>query len=158
MSKQLDSAHTSVRLRNKALEAIRKTGRPMAATEIIDYIREHNPQLWNSISEKCDNYVRIILNLTRGSALLKYKPLKPIRGIDKRTSFFGLADVKYPEDQWVRFIPNPPTRKHKEKVAPKVEEPPKEEKDSSEQNSIFASLNLIFKDVIAEEDGTFAPY
>ena len=96
-----DPNQTSTKLRNKALEIIREVGRPMASHEIANWIREHDLELADLLKEKCSDYVRIILSVTQDSAIVKYKSLTPIPGVDKRSTFYGLSDQQYRKDEWI---------------------------------------------------------
>ena len=100
-----DAHHTSARLRNRTMEILEKMKRPMAACEIENWLRTNDSKLWKDVSEKCEDYVRIILSLTSSDILLKFKPIKQIQGIDKRATFFGLAKESYDPKQWRQFVP-----------------------------------------------------
>ena len=163
-----DAAHTSAKLRNKAMEIIKKTGRPMAASEIEVWLRAHDHHLWKDISSKCEDYVRIILSLTRETSLLKYKPIRPIQGIDKRSTFFGLASVQYPEDQWKTFTPRPTHKQNQTDLEQATfssgeevtyqEEPiqPRLESDPEPIGDIFSALSAIFDNVTIEDESWFS--
>ena len=98
-----DITNTSVRLRKKAIEAIMKERRPLAVQEIKEYIRISDKELWDEVSEKCNDYIRVILSMTKSTVFAKYKSKTPVQGIDRRSSYYGLASETYPEGQWERF-------------------------------------------------------
>lgn len=96
-----DPSLSSTQLRQKAYNIIRQSDRPMASSEIEKWIRNHDYDLWCKVSAKCKDYVRVILSQTRGKTIMKYRALKPISGIDKRATFYGLYGRKYPTDMWI---------------------------------------------------------
>lgn len=148
-----NSQHTSSKLRNKSLEIIKKMGRPMAASEIEIWLRIHEPELWQDIAGKCEDYVRIILSLTRSSVLLKYRPLKPIQGIDKRSTFFGLTSEKYDSAQWETFTPK---STHAKSLMKKHQNKSKEHKKKIIQKDIDR-VNTIF-DGLGDDDTFFGAW
>jgi hypothetical protein len=92
----------SNRLRDAALNAIRESGRPMAASEIEDWVNLNAPILAQELSTKCYDYVRIILSLSPYDVLVKYKPTSPREGLDYRCAFYGVAGFKYDSDEWIQ--------------------------------------------------------
>ena len=72
----------------------------MASHEIEAWVRENDQELAGLIKEKCSDYVRIILSVTQDSQIIKYKSLGPIPGVDKRSTFYGLAEKNYNKDEW----------------------------------------------------------
>ena len=129
-----DAYHVSSRLRIKACEIISKMGRPMAASEIEIWLRLHEKPLWKDVSSKCEDYVRIILSLTQKEKLLKFRPTKPIEGIDKRSTFFGLASEQYDQDQWRQFVPQSTHEKSLMKAFIVDEKPTKKVKSIPKKN------------------------
>lgn len=116
-------------MRNAAITAIGKFGRPITAHELETWIAENDKDLCNAISEKCYDYVRIILSLTPATMITKYKAYESIPGVDKRAAFYGLADQTYDSEVWTA-------------VKRKGSKPPKR-----------ASINLRNKSKIARSDG-----
>lgn len=102
-SKQ-NTSHTSAKLRVRAMQAITEAKRPLAASEIESSLRINDHHLFKEISAKCGDYLRVILSLTHSDVFSKYKPTKPIHGIDRRAIFFGLADGDYDPEQWKRVV------------------------------------------------------
>lgn len=96
-----DPSLSSTQLRQKAFQVIKQSDRPMASCEIEKWIRNNDYDLWCKVSSKCKDYVRVILSQTRGKTITKYKAIKPIPGIDKRSTFYGLYGRSYPSDSWV---------------------------------------------------------
>jgi len=92
---------TSSRVRSKSLEIIQSSNRPLSVHEIEIYLRMHDPILWNEVSSKCSNYLRIILSTTKRDIITKYKSKIPLYGIDKRALFFGKTGVKYNQADWI---------------------------------------------------------
>ena len=90
----------SVKIRSKSKEIILHEGRPMTASEIEATIRAYEPKLWSEISKKCNDYIRIILSLSKGNIFPKYRSLHLIQGIDKRSIFFGVDGEYYDEAIW----------------------------------------------------------
>ena len=90
----------SVKIRAKSKEIILHEGRPMTASEIEATIRAYEPKLWSEISKKCNDYIRIILSLSKGNIFPKYRSLHLIQGIDKRSIFFGVEGEYYDEAIW----------------------------------------------------------
>ena len=95
-----DPNQTSTKLRQKAIEIIRNSDRPLASHEIEIWVRDHDPELAELIKEKCSDYVRIILSVTQDNQIVKYKSLGPIPGVDKRSTFYGLTEKNYNKDEW----------------------------------------------------------
>lgn len=95
-----DPNQTSTKLRLKAIDVIKNSKRPLASHEIQDWIRENDEELYKLISQKCSDYVRIILSVTQDSPIIKYKSLTPIQGVDKRLTFYGLMDKNYNKNEW----------------------------------------------------------
>ncbi|EAY10474.1 hypothetical protein TVAG_483850 [Trichomonas vaginalis G3] len=87
----------------KALQIIKQQKRPMAVLEIQNYIRDNEKDLWQEMEQKCNDYVRIILSLTKNKLISKYKPVHPVPGIDKRATFYGIASEKYPNESWIKL-------------------------------------------------------
>lgn len=96
-----DPSLSSTQLRQKAFTVIKNSDRPMASCEIEKWIRNNDYDLWCKVSSKCKDYVRVILSQTRGKTIAKFKALKPIPGIDKRSTFYGIYGRTYPADAWV---------------------------------------------------------
>lgn len=107
---QGDFTHTSTKLRMKAIDIIKQAGRPLSTHEIECNLRNNDPYMWSEISSKCSDYVRIILSLTRGSIIVKFKSLKPLKGIDRRATFFGLSTELYPENEWIKQKETPKSK------------------------------------------------
>ncbi|EAY08781.1 hypothetical protein TVAG_188680 [Trichomonas vaginalis G3] len=96
-----DPSLSSTQLRQKAYTVIKNSDRPLASCEIEKWIRNNDYDLWCKVSAKCKDYVRVILSQTRGKTIAKFKSLKPIPGIDKRSTFYGIYGRAYPSDSWV---------------------------------------------------------
>jgi hypothetical protein len=92
---------TSLRLRHAAVLAIEGVHRPMTAHEIEKWVAKYHPDLWEEISEKCYDYVRIILSLTPEDAIVKYKCRSSFPGADRRACFYGLEDAGYDPTIWI---------------------------------------------------------
>jgi hypothetical protein len=97
-----DPNHTSTRLRLAALRALNEVGRPVTAHEIEHWLTTNDPELWTEVSEKCYDYVRMILSLTRNNAIVKYRSCEIRPGVDKRVSFYGLPSAEY-GDGWIQI-------------------------------------------------------
>lgn len=95
-----DPSLSSTQLRQKAYSVIKNSDRPLASSEIEKWIRNNDYDLWCKVSNKCKDYVRVILSQTRGRIIAKFKALKPVPGIDKRSTFYGLYGRSYPADAW----------------------------------------------------------
>lgn len=95
-----DPTLSSTQLRQKAFNVIKNADRPLASIKIEKWIRNNDYELWSKVSNKCKDYVRVILSQTRGDLIAKFKALKPVAGIDKRSTFYGLCSRKYPSDAW----------------------------------------------------------
>jgi hypothetical protein len=97
-----DAATTpaSSRLRAACLHALADLKRPISAHEVERWVEEHDRALWNDISQKCYDYVRIILSLTSDGTSVKYKSLIGVSGVDPRASFYGLSNTTYDPTQW----------------------------------------------------------
>lgn len=101
-----DPSLSSTQLRQKAYNVIKNSDRPMASCEIEKWIRNNDYDLWCKVSSKCKDYVRVILSQTQGKTISKFKALKPISGIDKRSTFYGIYGRNYPSDAWVATSDN----------------------------------------------------
>ena len=95
-----DSQYLSSRIRTKAYEIIKAEGRPLSPSELESIIREQDQELWAEISNKCSDYIRIILSLSKEPHFVKYTSAVSIKGIDKRSLFFGVEGQSYPASQW----------------------------------------------------------
>jgi hypothetical protein len=99
-SAMTDMFPTSAKLRLAAISAVKELRRPIAAHELERWIAIRDPSLWNEISKKCYDYVRIILSITTDNSIIKYKHNTPFPGIDCRSGFFGLPDGHYDPLLW----------------------------------------------------------
>ena len=90
----------SSRIRAKAHDIIMEAGRPLSPTEIESLIRDQDENLWSEISNKCSDYIRIILSLSKEPRFVKYVSAVSLKGIDKRSLFFGCEGQTYPASQW----------------------------------------------------------
>ena len=160
---QGDLNHTSTKLRVKAVEIIKNAKRPLSTHEIESHLRIHEPYMWCEISEKCSDYVRIILSLTRSDIVKKYKSKRQIRGIDKRATFFGLTSEQYSELDWIEVgdsikkntnIENNISISDQEKNNTSPIE--KGNNSDTSEESISESINSIFENY--EEDSWFSWY
>ena len=97
---ELKILHTSDKLRYQCKEIIQYYGKPLAPIEIETYIRMNNYSLYIELQTKCKDYIRIILSQNKNNDFVKYKSLLTIKGIDKRTIFFGLPNIIYSELEW----------------------------------------------------------
>jgi hypothetical protein len=79
------------------MKALGDVGRPLTAHELEEWLASKDPELWNEVSGKCYDYMRMILSLTRNNAIVKFKPTVQVRGHDKRVAYYGLPDGKYDE-------------------------------------------------------------
>jgi hypothetical protein len=96
----IDMFPTSAKLRLAAISAVTELRRPIAAHELERWIAIRDPILWNEISGKCYDYVRVILSITNDNSIIKYKHNTPFPGIDCRSGFFGLPDGHYDPVLW----------------------------------------------------------
>jgi hypothetical protein len=96
-----DPNHTSTRLRLAAVRALNEIGRPVTAHEVEQWLTSNDPDLWAEVSEKCYDYVRMILSLTRNSAIVKYRSREIRQGVDRRVAFYGLPSANY-DDGWIQ--------------------------------------------------------
>lgn len=122
-SSEGDSSYTSTKLRATAMKAIESIKRPMSAHEIEHWISQHDKRFWREVSTKCYDYVRIILSVTK-EKLVQYKCKTQMRGIDRRAVFYGLSNVNYDPNIWMRvgghhtteatILPLPPELTHSE--------------------------------------------
>lgn len=135
-----DPNQTSTKLRNAAVEVIKEKKRPLASHKIETWIRENDKQLSDLISSKCSDYVRIILSVTQDNCIVKYKSLQPVPGVDKRSTFYGLADANYSPSEWTLLGSKPIKNK---KAAPKKLPPPV----IVQPKSIVASPVIEFPDL-----------
>ena len=141
-----DITNTSSRLRKKAIEIILKAKRPMAVSEIRNYIRNNDPEMWNEISEKCNDYVRVILSLTKNTLITKYRCLRPIHGIDRRSTFYGLTSTKYSEEEWRKLDDDYSPKKDDAKCSSPKKAPipkPIEVKSEKEEKSAEQALSEL---------------
>ena len=119
-----DPALSSTQLRQKAFTIINDSDRPMASCEIEQWIRNNDFELWSKVSNKCKDYVRVILSQTRGKTIVKYKATKQIGGIDKRSTFYGIYGRKYPADTWIMTQDSEPKKGKKSDDDPYEEQSP----------------------------------
>jgi hypothetical protein len=96
---------TSAKLRSAAISALKEMRRPIAAHELERWIAIRDPTLWNEISGKCYDYVRVILSITSDNLIIKYKHNSPLPGVDCRSGFFGLPDGHYDPALWRPILP-----------------------------------------------------
>jgi hypothetical protein len=96
-----EAVPTSTRLRAAAILALAEFKRPITAHEVEKWVQEHDPKVWNELSGKCYDYVRIILSLTTDGTITKYKSTSALPGIDRRAAFYGLTNGNYDSNQWV---------------------------------------------------------
>ncbi|OHT03843.1 hypothetical protein TRFO_01555 [Tritrichomonas foetus] len=88
----------SAKTREKVFDCLYEAGRPMAVSEILRWLRCHEPTLYMEIGVRCQDYMRVILGQTCGIA--KYIRKVPLFGIDKRTRFFGIESISYNTEKW----------------------------------------------------------
>jgi hypothetical protein len=98
-----------------ALTAVRDFQRPLTAHELETWLSQHDPDLWVDVSEKCHDYVRIILSLSPDEPLIKDRCRAVLPGRDHRASFFGSPAIAYDPMLWSPIVrkgkrPNPKRR------------------------------------------------
>jgi len=93
-----ETNQTSSKVRQRSYEIIREKMRPMSIHEIETHIKLNDKDLWESVSKKCSDYSRIIISSC--SAFQKYKSRIELKGVDRRTIFYGLVGINYPENLW----------------------------------------------------------
>lgn len=94
--------HTSVRLRQMAIKAIEEIGRPITAHEMETWLATNEPGLWHEVQQKCYDYVRMILSVTKNNIIVRYKCIHGIEGVDRRAIFYGLSSKYYDDKDWIR--------------------------------------------------------
>ena len=92
-----DPNQTSTKVRIVAHRVLSESERPLIAHEIERWISENDPDLWEEVSYKCYDYVRMILSLTQNDAIVKYACNATMPGIDRRAVFYGLPGKDYDE-------------------------------------------------------------
>lgn len=127
----------SSQVRQVAIRALSNTNRPLSTHEIENHIKNHYSELWSLIMPKCGDYVRVILSVTHDGTLDKYKARKGIRGIDKRSTFYGLPNRQYNEKEW-EIIPTPPKNESEKKT------PEKSKVEKLEQSEQLSNSNKEF--------------
>lgn len=95
-----DQHQISTQVRIMAVRAIKELGRPITAHEVEKWIMKKYPDIWKAVSQKCYDYVRVILSLTKNNVIIKFKCKKIRPGIDKRACFYGLSTVNYDTTTW----------------------------------------------------------
>ena len=155
--------HTSDKLRSQAVDIIRGMGRPMSANEIEIWLRLNGSELWDEVSKKCEDYVRIILSISQEGQLAKFKPARRIDGIDKRATFFGLVNQMYDPNLWIQISPplmqkkpanpKPPKRKRSKKKAQK-EETSNQDKNTNENDQSSIDFDDSSEDLFGAENDT----
>lgn len=118
-----DLNHTSTQVRLTAIKAIEEAGRPITAHELEEYLAANEPEIWKDVSEKCYDYVRMILSVTKNNVIIKYKCRHSIPNVDPRAAFYGLSNKYYPEDEWIR-ISDLRSKKANNKKASSITPPP----------------------------------
>jgi hypothetical protein len=108
---------TSTKLRIAAMTAVVSFKRPITAHELEKWLSVNDPDLWSEVSEKCYDYVRIILALSPDDSLIKYKCLSIVPGADRRACFYGSADDLYDPSLWT------PLRKGRRRSPNQFEKP-----------------------------------
>jgi hypothetical protein len=98
---------TSHRLRLAALAAISDLKRPLAAPEIEAWIRAHDPILGTELQGKCYDYTRMILSLAQAGTFQILRLARTVKGIDRRSSFYGLPNLVYDSSIWTSVAPKP---------------------------------------------------
>jgi hypothetical protein len=106
-----DNLHTSERLRLAAIEAITELKRPLAAHEIEKWIAVHDPELALELHAKCYDYSRMILSLAPKVILLKFHLIGKLKGIDSRSTFYGIPCDLYDPTMWRQLGSNPVTKR-----------------------------------------------
>lgn len=96
-----DIQHLSTRVRIKAVEVIKMFGRPITANEFARWLETNEQLMWREVSSKCGDYVRMILGQTRNNVFVKFKSIKPVPGVDRRSVFYGLSSMQYRSDMWI---------------------------------------------------------
>lgn len=95
--------YTSTRLRTKTVEIMSYVDRPLTSHEILSHIRQIDPALYAEVAGKCPDYIRIILSLTKGNIIGRYKSIRGVKGIDRRAIFYGLTSKSYATSEWIRI-------------------------------------------------------
>ena len=81
----------------------------MTAHEIELWIAANDQELAEEVSNKCYDYVRMILSLTKNNAIVKYQCKVAVVGVDPRATFYGLPKAGY-GDTWTREKGRKPVR------------------------------------------------
>jgi len=97
-------APTSARLRTAATVAVEEFQRPFTVQELEQWIAENDYDLWLEVSQKCDDYVRILLSLSSDGSLIRYKLLEVTHGTAQRASFFGARHAAYDPAIWCPIV------------------------------------------------------
>ena len=92
-----DPNQTSTKVRTVAHRVLSESERPLIAHEIERWISQNDPDLWEEVSSKCYDYVRMILSLTQNDAIVKYGCNTTMPGIDRRAVFYGIPGKEYDE-------------------------------------------------------------
>jgi hypothetical protein len=90
------------------MTAVQDFPRPLTVHELETWLSQHDPDLWVEVSEKCHDYVRVILSLSPDESLIKYRCRAVLPGTDHRACFFGSPALAYDPMLW-----SPITRKGK---------------------------------------------
>lgn len=90
-----NSTHTSSKVRTIVPIAIASSTRPITVHELERWIATNEPDLWWEVSNKCYDYVRVILSLASPETVLKFRCTTGMPGVDKRAVFYGLPDATY---------------------------------------------------------------
>ncbi|OHT08833.1 hypothetical protein TRFO_22595 [Tritrichomonas foetus] len=96
-----DPNQTSTKVRNMAMRAIKESGRPITAHEYEQWLQNNENELWQEVVKKCYDYTRVILtNTAKLTLLYKYRCRQQMPGIDNRSVFYGLPNVRYDPELW----------------------------------------------------------
>ena len=140
----MDMSNTSSRLRVKAIEIIGELKRPLAVQEIRNYIRENEPLMWKEIADKCNDYIRVIMSLTKSSLITKYKSNFAVPGIDRRSTFYGLTSETYSPYDWTKVEEHDPdhpqTKKKYQLKLPEIDQPQEPKKTHTLPSNAIAAL------------------
>lgn len=92
-------------LRQASFDIISKSPVPLSIYQIKVILRRDYPELYVQISNKCDDYTRIIISNTDAFGIVRYKSVNGVSNVDKRAAFYGYIKNHdlYPASDWTRI-------------------------------------------------------
>lgn len=98
--KMSERMRIGVELRQVITQLIAAERRPLCVSEIKNLMKIHNEEFWNrAVSPKCADYIRVIVS-SSSDCYVKYQSKEVHKGIDRRSIFYGLPNVKY-DSNWI---------------------------------------------------------